>query len=197
MLMDSVTNFIKTLRHNKTFQIIMVVLVLAAGAVLMINFNFSVATAFLRANRSQAILIGIGIYFLLGFTLIPTAPLTLSLAVLLGPWEAVLTAATGNSLAAVGEYYVGVIFGDIFDFEEKKHKLPFGLADLPITSPYVLMAGRLLPLGKQGFSIVCGAYRVSMGKYLWTSIVMYTLNAAFLAFTGMGLVRLFQNIFLQ
>jgi hypothetical protein len=53
------------------------------------------------------------------------------------------------------------------------------------------MTGRLLPLGKRGFSIVCGAYQVPLGKYLWTSVVMYVINASFLAFGGAGLARLF------
>ena len=47
---------------------------------------------------------------------------------------------------------------------------------------------------KRGFSIVCGAYQVPLDRYLWTSLVMYTINASVLAFTGAGLLRLLESL---
>lgn len=193
MIRDSFTHILKTLRHNKAIQIGLVILFLAFGVFIMVYFDLPDAQNFIREHRGQAALISIVIYFLLGFTFIPASPLTLFLAVFMGPWETVLVATIGNSLAALLEYQIGSTMGDIFDFESKMQKLPLGLGDLPITSPYLLMAGRLLPLGKRGFSIVCGAYQVPMGKYLWTTVLMYFINAAFIAFTGTGLLRLFQT----
>ena len=193
MIRDSFTHILNTLRHNKAIQIGLVFLFLAVGVFIMVNFDLLDAQNYIRANRGQAALISIVIYFLLGFTFIPASPLTLFLAVFMGPWVTVLVATIGNTLAALLEYQIGRTAGDIFNFESKMQKLPLGLGDLPITSPYLLMAGRLLPLGKRGFSIVCGAYQVPMGKYLWTTVLMYIINASFIAFTGAGLLRLFQT----
>ena len=193
MLRDSFTHILKTLWHNKAIQIGLVLLFLAVAVFIMVNFDLLDAQNYIRANRGQAALISIVIYFLLGFTFIPASPLTLFLAVFLGPWETVLVATIGNTLAALLEYQIGRTAGDIFNFESKMQKLPMGLGDLPISSPYLLLAGRLLPLGKRGFSIVCGAYQVPYGKYLWTTVLMYFINAAFIAFTGAGLLRLFQT----
>ncbi|MBW6467421.1 MAG: VTT domain-containing protein [Brevefilum sp.] len=192
MIRDSFTHILNTLRHNKAVQIGFILLFLAAGVLIMVNFDLPDAKAFIRAHRGQAVLISIVIYFLMGFTFIPASPLTLFLAVFMGPWETVLVATIGNTLAALLEYQIGSTVGDIFNFEAKMQNLPLGLGKLPITSPYLLMAGRLLPLGKRGFSIVCGAYQVPYGKYLWTTVLMYIINAAFIAFTGAGLLRLFQ-----
>ncbi len=191
MIKDSLTAIIKTLRNNKAIQIGLVILFFAVGAWIMLSFDLPDAQAFIRANRRQAILISIGVYFLLGFTFIPASPLTLFLAVYLGPFETVLIATVGNTLAALLEYQIGVTVGDIFNFEEHMDNLPFGLGELPITSPFLLMAGRLLPLGKRGFSILCGAYHVPIGRYLWTSILMYMINSAIIALGGLGLVKLF------
>lgn len=194
MIKDSVSHILKTLRHNKAIQIGLVIVFLAVGILVMVNFNLPDAKAFLRAHRGQAFLIGIGIYFLLGFTFIPASPLTLFLAVFMGPWETIVIASVGNTLAAVVEYQIGLTVGDVFGFESHMHKLPFGLADLPITSPLLLMTGRLLPLGKRGFSIVCGAYQVPLGKYLWTSVLMYIFNASVIAYTGAGLLKLIESL---
>jgi uncharacterized membrane protein YdjX (TVP38/TMEM64 family) len=192
MIREPLTHFLKTLRDNKAVQIGLVLLFLAVAVFIMVNFDLLDAQNYIRANRGQAALISIVVYFLLGFTFIPASPLTLFLAVFMGPWETVLVATIGNTLAALLEYQMGSTVGDIFDFETQKQKLPLGLGKLPITSPYLLMAGRLLPLGKRGFSIVCGAYQVPYGKYLWTTVLMYIINAAFIAFTGAGLLHLFQ-----
>lgn len=190
MIKDSIVNIVKSLRHNKAVQIALVLLMAIAFVVIMVNFDLPGAKDFIRAHRRQAALISVGIYFLLGFTFIPASPLTLFLAVFMGPLETVAVAAVGNTLAALLEYQIGATVGDIFNFEAHMDNLPFRLGELPITSPLLLMAGRLLPLGKRGFSIVCGAYQVPLGKYLWTTVLMYIVNASFLAFGGAGLARL-------
>jgi uncharacterized membrane protein YdjX (TVP38/TMEM64 family) len=197
MIRDSITNIVRTLKHNRAIQIGLVIIFIAIGFLIMVNFDFPEAKAFIRANRSQAALISIVIYFLLGFTLIPASPLTVFLAVFMGPAETVFIATVGNTLAAILEYHIGFTVGDVFEFETHIHKLPFNLAELPITSPLLLLAGRLLPLGKQGFSFVCGAYQVPLGKYLWTSVVMFSLNASVLAFTGAGLMNLIEKLINQ
>lgn len=188
---NAIINILKSLKNNKTAQIGLVIFFFCVGIYVIVSFDFPEARTFIRANRTNAALISIGIYFLLGFTFLPASPLTLFLAVFLGPFETVVVATIGNTLAAIIEYQIGVTVGDVFNFEANMKNLPFGLGNLPITSPYLLMAGRLLPLGKRGFSIVCGAYHVPLGRYLWTSVLMYMINASVLVVGAVGLSRLF------
>lgn len=179
---------LKFFKQNKLLNIIVFALILLVGVTVTLNFEMSEAQLFIRQNRRQAIIISISIYCLLGFTFIPASPLTLFIAFLLGPLQAVLIATAGNTLAAILEYQIGKSMGDVFNFEEKKSNLPFGLDQLPVTSPYFLMIGRILPIGKRGLSIVSGAYRVPMGLYLWTTMLMYIVDAAIVAFGGMRLI---------
>ncbi len=182
---------IKKIGENKAVRVGMVVLSVLIVVLISVYFDLTEAQAFIRANRPQAALISIGIYFLLGFTFLPASPLTLFLSVFMGPWNAVAIAVIGNTLAALLEYQIGYTMGDLVDFEDKKKRLPLGLDELPITSPLLLMAGRMLPLGKRAFSVVCGAYQVPIGKYIWTTVLMYVIDATFVAFIGAGIVRLF------
>lgn len=191
MIKDSLINVLRTLRQNKTVQIGSVILFVIIGVLIMVSFDLAATQAFLQENRGQAALVSIVIYFLLGFTFIPSSPLTLFLAILIGPIETSLIATIGNTLAALIEYQIGATVGDIFNFEEKMEDLPFDLGELPIASTKLLLVVRLLPLGKRGFSFVCGAYQVPLGKYLWTTFLMYLLNASILAFGGAGLKGLF------
>lgn len=190
MIKNSIVYLIKAFKENKALQIGLIAIILIIAVFVALNFDLDEAQAFIEQNKRQAIFIGIGVYFLMGFTFLPASPLTLFIAVLLGPGMAVLIASIGNTLAALLEYQIGSTAGDVFDFETKRAGLPFGLDKLPITSPYLLMAGRLLPLGKRAFSIVCGAYHVPIGKYLWTSVLMYILESSFIAYGGAGLIRL-------
>lgn len=184
-------NAVKFFKQNKVINIILIALILLTAVIITLNFDMSEAQRFIRQHRSQAIIISVGIYCLLGFTFIPASPLTLFIAVLLGPLQAVIIASVGNTLAAILEYHIGKSVGDVFDFEEKKAKLPFGLDKLPVTSPYFLMIGRMLPIGKRGLSILSGAYRVPMGLYLWTTGVVYIIDASIVAYGGATLISLF------
>lgn len=191
MIKDFLTKYLKKLKHNKAAQIGTMILFITVIILIMIFFDQESAQAFIRAHRGHATLISIGLFVVSGLSFLPTSPLTLFLAVFLSPIEAVLISTIGHTIAAFLEYKIGAAMGDIIDFDTHKHKLPLGLGDLPMTSPYLLMAGRLLPIGYVGFSIVCGAYQVPFGKYLWTSVLMYFINASFVAFGGAWLARLF------
>jgi len=191
MIKDFLRNNLKRIKNNKPLQIVLLILFITAIILMMVFFDMEAAQAFIRAYRGQAVAIGIGLIFISGLTFLPTTPLTLFLAVFLSPVEAILITVTGHTLASFIEYKIGATMGDLIDFESKKEKLPFGLGALPMTSPYLLMAARLLPAGYIGFSIVCGAYQVPFGKFLWTSALMYTVNATVVSFSGAGLARLF------
>jgi len=191
MIKNFLLKNLKRIKNNKTVQVGLLVLFITVIILMMVFFDMENAQAFIRAYRGQAVLISIGLIFISGLSFLPTTPLTLFLAVFLSPVEAILITTAGHTLASFIEYKIGTTMGDLVDFDTNKEKLPFGLGNLPMTSPYLLMAARLLPAGYIGFSIVCGAYQVPFGKYLWTSMLMYTLNATVVAFSGAWLARLF------
>jgi len=188
---DFMINQLHTIKNNKSLQIGLAVLSVAVVILVSMSINLDDAKDFIEANRNQAALIGVGLYALMGFTFIPSSPLTLFFAVFLGPFPAILIAAVGNTLAAILEYRIGNAAGDIFNFDDFRKKLPWGLGERPLTSPLLLLGARFLPVGKRGFSLVCGAYHVPMPRYLWTTAVIYTLDASILSFLGVSLVKIF------
>jgi len=156
---------------------------------LAIFFDLDSIKGFIRTHKQQALLISIAVYGIFGITFLPTFPLTIFIAVLLGPLQSALIATVGNTLAAVLGYLLGKTMGDVFDFEKKRSKLPFGLGRLPIKSPLFMLAARSLPAGSRAYSVVCGAYQVPIPTYLWTTSLMFFLNSAFLAFGGLELLK--------
>ena len=175
---------------NKRVKISIMVGVLLIGLIISISFNFEDFQKNATENVSITLVISLLIYTMLGLTFIPTSPITLFLAFLIGPLHAALMATLGNTLSALLEYKVGETLGDIFNFEERKNNLPLNLGKLPIHSPYVLLFGRLIPGGVRGLSYVAGAYQVPMKLYLPTTISMALLSAFFIAFGGEKLISL-------
>jgi uncharacterized membrane protein YdjX (TVP38/TMEM64 family) len=155
-----------------------------------LRFDFEEIKPIIRQNQSQAIVISLVIYVLFGFTFLPSVPLTLFIAVLIGPFQAAVVAAIGNTIAALFEYKIGKTVGDVVSFEEVRKKLPFGLNKLPVDSPLFLLGARSIPAGSRAFSVVCGAYQVPMPTYLWTTSVMYFVTSVFLAYGGSKLIEL-------
>jgi uncharacterized membrane protein YdjX (TVP38/TMEM64 family) len=155
-----------------------------------LRFDFEEIKPIIRQNQSQAIVISLVIYVLFGFTFLPSVPLTLFIAVLIGPFQAAVVAAIGNTIAALFEYHIGKTVGDVVSFEEVRKKLPFGLHKLPVDSPLFLLGARSIPAGSRAFSVVCGAYQVPMPTYLWTTSVMYFVTSVFLAYGGSKLIEL-------
>jgi uncharacterized membrane protein YdjX (TVP38/TMEM64 family) len=164
---------------------------LTSIVLIAIFFDLDSIKGFIRTHEKQAILVSIVVYGFFGITFLPTFPLTVFIAVLLGPLPSALIATVGNTLAAVLGYLLGKTMGDVFDFEKRKSKLPFGLGRLPIKSPLFMLAARSLPAGSRAYSVVCGAYQVPLSTYLWTTSLMFFLNSTFLAFGGLQLVNLF------
>ena len=164
---------------------------LTSIVLIAIFFDLDSIKGFIRTHKQQAILISIAVYGLFGITFLPTFPLTIFIAVLLGPLQSALIATLGNTLAAVLGYLLGKAMGDVFDFEKKKSKLPFGLGRLPIKSPLFMLAARSLPAGSRAYSVVCGAYQVPIPTYLWTTSLMFFVNSSFLAFGGLKLFNIF------
>lgn len=180
----------KFLKPHNLIKISLLVLIIGFAVFVTLNYTLDDVQTFIQQNKSQALLISLIVYMLFGLTFLPSVPLTLFLAVLIGPLQAAIVAAVGNTSAAFLEYQVGKTIGDVVDFDDLKAKLPFGLGKLPIKSPYFLLAIRSIPAGTRSFSVVCGAYHVPIGAYMWTTFTMYTLSSIFLAYGGVEILRL-------
>lgn len=174
--------------HN-IIRAVLFVLIIAAAIFVSLNFSMADIQNYIQDHPRQTILISLLIYISFGLTFLPSIPLTLFIAVLIGPLQATIVATAGNTIAALLEYQVGKTIGDAVDFEGIKSKLPFGLGKLPIHSPYFLLAARSIPAGTRGFSVVCGAYQVPIVSYLWTTSTMYFFSSLFLAYGGAELIK--------
>jgi uncharacterized membrane protein YdjX (TVP38/TMEM64 family) len=133
----------------------------------------------------------IALYGLLGASPIPSEPLTVINGVLFGPFLGTIIAGTGNTLAAIVEYFLGSKIGDAADFEEKRHDLPLGLGRLPVDSVWFLLGGRMVPgYGAKVVSIMGGLYGVSMWRYVWTTALPTFVGAAIFAYGGFEVLKL-------
>lgn len=168
---------------------LLIALIIGLAVIVSLNYSMADVKNYIRQNPSQTILISLVIYVSFGLTFLPSIPLTLFIAVLIGPLQAAIVATVGNTIAALLEYQVGKTIGDVVDFEKIKAKLPFGLGKLPIKSPYFLLAARSIPAGTRGFSVVCGAYHVPLVSYTWTTFTMYLLSSMILAYGSIEILR--------
>jgi uncharacterized membrane protein YdjX (TVP38/TMEM64 family) len=151
--------------------------------------------SFIRNSGWIGVLVSIGLYALLGFTPIPSEPLTVLLGTIYGPLLATVVAGTGNVLAAVMEYFVGARLSHIANFEERRKHLPFGLGRFPVNSVPFLLLARMLPgYGPKFVSVLAGVYRVPMLRYLWTAAIPTFLGSAIFAYGGSGLQNLKPSI---
>lgn len=130
------------------------------------------------------------LYPIFATTPLTTDPITLVVAVIYGPLVGFILSMVGNGMAAVVEYYMGMHIGKMTNYDEVRHKLPFGLGKLPVNSVGFLIFGRLIPLyGSKVLSIVAGMHHVSMRRYIWTSIVTNIPGSLILSYGGFHLVR--------
>jgi len=192
--MEPIIEFVN--EHQKIFnrenylKFLGLLIILAIAIWGSLRFDFEEIKPIIRQNQSQAMLISLVIYILFGFTFLPSVPLTIFIAVLIGPLQAAVVAAVGNTIAAIFEYQIGKTVGDVVSFEDIRQKLPFGLNKLPIESPLFMLGARSIPAGSRAFSVVCGAYQVPMPTYIWTTSVMYFVTSAFLSYGGSKLIDL-------
>jgi uncharacterized membrane protein YdjX (TVP38/TMEM64 family) len=180
----------KLINKHNAIRLAMMFLIIGFAVMISINYSMADVKAYIEENPRQTILISLIIYISFGLTFLPSIPLTLFIAVLIGPLQAAIVATIGNTIAALLEYQVGKTIGDVVDFENIKTKLPFGLGKLPIKSPYFLLAARSIPAGTRGFSVVCGAYQVPLLSYTWTTFTMFFISSIIFAYGG-SLVTIF------
>jgi uncharacterized membrane protein YdjX (TVP38/TMEM64 family) len=184
----TLNNFLANPHHN-IIRVSLIALIIGLAIFISANYTMADIKDYIQQKPSQTILISLLVYVSFGLTFIPSIPLTLFIAVLIGPLQATIVATVGNTIAALLEYQVGKTIGDVVDFERLKAKLPFGLGKLPIKSPYFLLAARSIPAGTRGFSVVCGAYQVPLLSYTWTTFTMYLISSIVLTYGSIELLR--------
>lgn len=177
----------------KSILIIVVTLLVIFVAVRFFSTEINQVKKFLDDAGPYAFIVTVIIYGILGASPVPSEPLTALLSGLFHPWEAMLVATLGNSLAAFVEYYLGTHLGNLANFEEKRQKLPFQLGKFPVDSPIFLVFGRMIPaVGPKVISLTSGIYKVPLWRYLWTTIVTNLAGAALIAYGAAGIIQLFQ-----
>ena len=174
-------------RSQSVSILILSVLIMILAAV-FITQDMNKIKAFIIRVGVWGVFVSIALYALLGVTLIPSEPLTLFIGALFGPWMATLIAGTGNTLAAMVEYYLGTHIGSATNFQEKKDKLPFGLGSMKVESPAFLIGARMIPgVGPKVVSMMAGVYHVSILRYIWTTAIPIFLGAVIFAYGGFGI----------
>jgi uncharacterized membrane protein YdjX (TVP38/TMEM64 family) len=176
-------------RRQTVISLVMTLLLIAL-LILLLRKEMSNVRDFIRNSGWIGLLVSIILYGLLGFTPIPSEPLTIMLSTIYGPLPATFVSGTGNLLAAMMEYYLGTHLGNIGSFEERRHSLPFGLGKLPVSSPLFLLGVRMIPgYGPKFVSLLGGIYRVPKLRYIWTAAIPTFLGAAIFAYGGFGIIN--------
>ena len=158
---------------------------------LIAAFDFEKIKTFISQAGVYGIFIAIIVYGLLGFTVIPSEPLTVLIGAMFGPWVATLASLVGNTLSSMAEYSVGRRIGSATNFMEMKEKLPFGLSKLNPDSLAFLIFARAIPgFGGKAVSIIAGVYKVKFWRFIWTAFVTLIVGSAAFAFGGFGLEKL-------
>jgi uncharacterized membrane protein YdjX (TVP38/TMEM64 family) len=172
---------------RKLLFVVLGVLVLA----LFVSRQMEQVRQFIRAGGWWGILFSLILYGVLGASPIPSEPLTVFMSTIYGPLPATLIAGSGNLLAALVEFFIGLKVGDVANFEERKNSLPFGLGRMAVDSPIFLIGARMLPgYGPKFVSLIAGIYRVPFWRYTWTTAFSTLLGAAAFAYGGSQFVNL-------
>jgi uncharacterized membrane protein YdjX (TVP38/TMEM64 family) len=178
---------------------------LTSWIVLLLSFGTAIGLVVYIAHHQAAVknliqglgaagpLVSILLYAILAVSPVPADPLNLINGAVYGPIWGGLIAWIGMTLAALVEYFVGRRIGDAAEFERKRQDLPFGLGNLPVDSILFLLGGRMLTgLGSKAVSYLCGIYRISLWRYIWTASVSTLFNAFMFALGGAGLLNFLQ-----
>lgn len=177
--------------NSKAFSIISLFFIFIIILVVYRCFSLEGFEAFLRKNIFLGSVLSILVYTILGITIIPSEPITVLLATLVGPLTASFLATIGNTLSAFVEYFIGHGVADLADFETKKDSLPFGLGKLPADSPVFLLLARSIPgFGPKFVSIAAGIYKVKLFTYLWTTLVSNAFGAFFVSYAGFEILSI-------
>lgn len=175
-------------KTGKLGTILAILLFVVVVYLLSKHSNF--ITDILHKSGPWAPIVAIIIYPVLAPTPITTDPVTIIMGVTYGPLVGAGIALIGNTLAAIVEYFLGHHISKSTNFEKSKEKIPFGLGKLPVNSVPFLIFGRMIPgYGGKIISILAGAYRVPIKRYIWTTAVTNLLGSVILAYGGFSLVE--------
>jgi uncharacterized membrane protein YdjX (TVP38/TMEM64 family) len=175
----------RSLRGPLVFLLLLVVVLFAATQ------DLGHLRDFIRQSGWPGLIVAVVMFGLIGASPIPSEPLTLFLSTTFDPLIATIVAGLGNLLAALIEYVIGRLLGDIADLDKKRQNLPFGLSKLPLDSPIFLVGTRLIPFyAPKVVSLACGACHVPMRRFLWTTAIVTFSGAAILAYGGHGLLSM-------
>ena len=183
-------------KWNKVWTILGIVILILV--IYFLSKHTHVITDLLIKSGPLAPVVATLLYPLLAPTPITTDPITVIIGVAYGPLTGVIIAWIGNTLAAIVEYYLGSKMIKADTLKKGMEKMPFGLARLPINSIGFLIFGRMIPgYGGKIISILAGAYKVPMKRYVWTTAVVVFFGSVLLAYGGFGIVSAikFTNIF--
>jgi uncharacterized membrane protein YdjX (TVP38/TMEM64 family) len=178
-------------REMRTLRNLLLVALGVLALALFVSRQMEQVRQFIRDSGWWGVLVSLALYGILGASPIPSEPLTVIMSTIYGPLAATLVAGTGNLVAALVEFFIGVKVGDVANFEQRKQKLPLGLGKMPVDSPLFLIGARMLPgYGPKFISLIAGIYRVPLWRYTWTTAVSTLLGAAVFAYGGAHLVNL-------
>jgi uncharacterized membrane protein YdjX (TVP38/TMEM64 family) len=173
---------------------VVVSLTLIGLAFYIFTHDMQAIRSFVSANGAWGLAAALVVFTLLGATVIPSEPLTLLILTIYGPLVAAITSAVGNLGSALVEYFLGTRLGHAAGFIQRKEHLPWGLGKLPMTSPALLILGRMLPgYGAKLIGLLSGMYRVPLLLYIWTTAIQTTLGAVVFSYGGYGILSLFQR----
>jgi uncharacterized membrane protein YdjX (TVP38/TMEM64 family) len=180
----------KTNRWKTILALLFSLLLIGLAAYFVVE-DMSEIRGFIRTRGWIGLVVAVPVYAALGATIVPSEPLTLLITSIFGPFIATAVAGLGNIFGALLEYWIGGHIGNATDFVQRKERLPWGLGKLPMTSPVLLIFGRMIPgYGAKLISLLSGIYRVPVGLFLWTSALQTVLGAATTSFAGYGLAAL-------
>jgi uncharacterized membrane protein YdjX (TVP38/TMEM64 family) len=178
-------------RDTRTLRNLLLVVLGVLVLALFVSRQMEQVRQFIRAGGWWGILFSLTLYGVLGASPIPSEPLTVFMSTIYGPLPATLIAGSGNLLAALVEFFIGVKVGDVANFEQRKNRLPFGLGKMAVDSPIFLIGARMLPgYGPKFVSLIAGIYRVPLWRYTWTTAFSTLLGAAAFAYGGSQFVNL-------
>ena len=164
-------------------------MILGSLVVLVLLFyvaqNLKNVDSIIRQAGVAGPIVAIMLFCVFALTPIPAEPLTLFCVLFFGPFRGSAITWIGGTLAALVEYNFGLHMRKVTNIEKTIKKLPFGLNKMPVSSPYFLIFGRLIPgYGGKIISLIAGINHVPLKRYLWTTAVTTLLGAVLLAFGG-------------
>jgi len=101
------------------------ILLLIVAGFFAFNFDLDALRKFLDAYQQLGLVICLGVYLLLGLTLVPAEPVTLLILAWQGPWVALLMATLGNTLSGMVEFFIGGSWVTWLILRRGKRSFPF------------------------------------------------------------------------